>query len=177
MVMTTTIPARWALALEQSPLVDRPAALLGAIARMVPSTPMLKAGPLGHALHPFLTDIPIGFWTSSMVLDLVGGPGARQASQRLVAFGLLSTVPTVVTGLAEWKDTDRAQNRVGTAHASLNATATLLYSCSYAARRQGAHGRGVVLGMAAGAVATAAGYLGGHMTIARKVGSRVPAFS
>src|SRR5256885_16769753 len=27
---------------------------------------------LGHALHPVLTDIPIGMWSSSLLLDLVG---------------------------------------------------------------------------------------------------------
>jgi hypothetical protein len=27
---------------------------------------------LGHALHPILTDIPIGAWTSSVVLDWIG---------------------------------------------------------------------------------------------------------
>ena len=28
---------------------------------------------LGHPLHPLLTDLPIGFWTSAFTLDLVGG--------------------------------------------------------------------------------------------------------
>ena len=27
----------------------------------------------GHPLHPLLTDLPIGSWTSAMVLDFVGG--------------------------------------------------------------------------------------------------------
>ncbi|MDQ4023993.1 MAG: hypothetical protein M3217_00660 [Actinomycetota bacterium] len=30
---------------------------------------------LGHALHPLLTDIPIGTWSSAAILDLVGGRG------------------------------------------------------------------------------------------------------
>jgi hypothetical protein len=27
---------------------------------------------LGHQLHPMLTDLPIGFWTSAFALDLTG---------------------------------------------------------------------------------------------------------
>jgi uncharacterized membrane protein len=166
------LPARWALALERAPVLDRVTAVLGVVARLVPSTSALKAGPSGHALHPSLTDLPIGFWTSSMALDVIGGGSARAASQRLVGLGLLSAAPTIVTGLAEWQDTDREQSRVGVVHAALNATATVLYTMSYAARRQGAHARGVMLGFAAATSATAAGYLGGHLAIARKVGSR-----
>jgi uncharacterized membrane protein len=166
------LPARWAVVLERAPVLDRVAAVLGGVAGLVPSTPALKAGLSGHALHPSLTDLPIGFWTSSMALDVIGGRSARAASQRLVGLGLLSAAPTIVTGLAEWQDTDREQSRVGAVHAALNATATVLYTMSYAARRRGAHARGVMLGFAAATSATAAGYLGGHLAIARKVGSR-----
>src|SRR5512143_426886 len=28
---------------------------------------------LGHPAHPVFTDLPVGFWTSSLVVDLVGG--------------------------------------------------------------------------------------------------------
>ena len=30
---------------------------------------------LGHALHPLLTDLPIGTWTSAVLLDWLGGQG------------------------------------------------------------------------------------------------------
>ena len=33
---------------------------------------------LGHPLHPALSDLPIGFWTSSFVLDLAVGGDAEQ---------------------------------------------------------------------------------------------------
>ena len=41
---------------------------------------LLKGKWLGHPLHPLLTDIPIGFWTSGMVLDFLvaeAGPKGR----------------------------------------------------------------------------------------------------
>ena len=65
-------------------------------------------GWLGHPLHPLLTDLPIGFWTSAFVLDLVGGPGSRDASRQLVAWGVVSAVPTAAAGLADWPGLDRA---------------------------------------------------------------------
>jgi len=44
---------------------------------------------LGHALHPIMTDIPIGAWTSSVVLDWTGGRDSRSAADRLVLTGVL----------------------------------------------------------------------------------------
>ena len=38
----------------------------------------------GHPLHPVLTHLPIGFWTSSFMLDLVGGKRSAAASRRLI---------------------------------------------------------------------------------------------
>ena len=46
---------------------------------------------LGHALHPALPDLPIGFWTSAFVLDLVG---ARTSARLLNAFGCVSALGT-----------------------------------------------------------------------------------
>src|SRR5438270_14067843 len=38
---------------------------------------------LGHPLHPPLTDVVIGSWSSAFLLDLLGGKRARDASERL----------------------------------------------------------------------------------------------
>ena len=38
---------------------------------------------LGHPLHPILTDLPIGFWTSAMALDVAGGMRSRRGAKRL----------------------------------------------------------------------------------------------
>ena len=48
---------------------------------------VLSGAWLGHALHPIMTDIPIGAWTSSVLLDWTGGEESRSAADRLVLTG------------------------------------------------------------------------------------------
>jgi nitrite reductase/ring-hydroxylating ferredoxin subunit/uncharacterized membrane protein len=118
---------------------------------------------LGHALHPMLTDLPIGFWTSAFTLDLIGGRASRAAAQRLVGLGVLSALPAIASGATDWSDTYGAERRVGAVHAALNATALLCFTASWAARRRGRNGRGILWGLAGSTVATGGGYLGGHL--------------
>ncbi len=119
---------------------------------------------MGHPLHPLLTDIPIGAWTSAMVLDLLGRPGDEEASARLIGLGVVSALPTAVAGLADWSDTLGEDRRVGFVHAVANVVAVGLYGCSWMARRQGDQRRGVAFGWAGATVATVGGYLGGHLS-------------
>lgn len=128
---------------------------------------------LGHALHPLLTDVPIGTWTSAVVLDLFGGKASRPAAQRLVGVGLLASAPTAWAGWADWADTEPGNDevrRVGLAHAISNGLAISLYAASLAARRRGAHGTGVVFGLGGAAAMGAGGWLGGDLVFARGVG-------
>ena len=131
---------------------------------------------LGHPVHPMLTDLPIGFWTSALVLDLVGGKKSRRAAQRLIAFGVLDAIPTAATGAADWSDTDRKDKRVGLVHGLLNTAAVVTFASSWRARRRGRHGRGIALGVVGSAIASAAAYLGGHLVDARGVGVAQTAF-
>ncbi|MEO7398419.1 MAG: DUF2231 domain-containing protein [Ilumatobacteraceae bacterium] len=133
--------------------------------------PVLRGEWLGHTLHPMLTDIPIGCWTSSMILDLIGGRRARSSSQRLIGVGLLSLGPTAAAGMVDWAELpDQPRRRVGVVHAVANTTAGLLYLLSWRARKKGRHARGVVIGLAGAAVASVAGHLGGHLVFARGAG-------
>lgn len=162
--------------LEAEPRIDGGARIVEAVAgRVVRSdrvAAVLRGSPIGHALHPLLTDFPLGAWMSASFLDLFGGRHARRASQRLIGFGLLAAAPTAAAGLAEWQTTSGTKaRRVGVVHAAVNSTATVLYGSSWLARRRGAHSRGVLLGVAGGLVATAGGYLGGHLSLVRKVGT------
>ena len=137
---------------------------------------LLRGGPTGHALHPFLTDLPIGFFLSSVVLDVRGGDQDQSAADRLLQLGLLSTLPAVVTGLAEWRGISPRDKRTGSLHATLNVVASTLYAGSLAARKSKRRRAAVLLSLAGTTVVSASGYLGGHLTIARKEGSRDPAF-
>src|SRR5690606_19186764 len=84
-----------------------------------PSGPLMRGEWLGHALHPLMTDIPIGCWSSASVLDLIGGRAARPAARRLVGLGVLAALPTAATGLVELASVeDRRLRRVGAVHAS-----------------------------------------------------------
>ena len=81
---------------------------------------MLRGDWLGHAVHPVLTDVVIGTWTSASVLDLLGGPDSTAAAQRLVGAGLLAVGPTAWTGWAEWSTAGPREKRVGLVHALTN---------------------------------------------------------
>jgi nitrite reductase/ring-hydroxylating ferredoxin subunit/uncharacterized membrane protein len=157
--------------------LDGPAeAVAGKIRGLVPRGPVkdtLSGTALGHALHPLLTDLPIGTWTSAAVLDLVGGRAARPAAERLIATGILAAVPTAASGLNDWADTTPASDsvrRVGAVHAVANVTALALYAASFAARRRGNHAGGVALGLAGVGALTVGGHLGGHLSYAQGVG-------
>jgi nitrite reductase/ring-hydroxylating ferredoxin subunit/uncharacterized membrane protein len=139
----------------------------------------LSGTPLGHALHPLLTDLPIGTWTSAALLDLVGGRAARPASRRLIAAGLLAAVPTAASGLNDWADTTPADDgvrRIGAVHAVANVAALGLHAASLAARRRGRHRYGVTLGFAGMGALTVGGHLGGHLSYAKAVGVDQTAF-
>lgn len=173
-------PMRWMQRLEATRQIDWFQQPVHALARALVAGPrrrdVLTGMWLGHAVHPLLTDLPLGAWTSSLLLDVVGGRQSRVASRRLVGIGVVSAIPTAVTGLAEWAQTDNRERRVGLVHALGNTAAISLYAASWVARRQDRHARGVVLGLAGAATSAAAGYLGGHLTLARKFSSRHPAY-
>src|SRR3954447_13833278 len=164
--------------------LDGPAeAVAGWIRGIVPRGPVkdvLSGTPLGHALHPFLTDLPIGTWTSATLLDLVGGRAAEPAAERLIAAGILAAVPTAASGLNDWADTTPADDgvrRVGAVHAVANVSALGLWAASLAARRADRHGRGVALGLAGMGALVVGGQLGGHLAYAKAVGVDRTAFS
>jgi uncharacterized membrane protein len=161
--------------LQDTAGLDRVARGLGFVAdRLLGSTgtrDALRGTWFGHALHPMLTDLPLGAWMCTTLLDVFGGPRARPAAQGLLAFGLVAAVPTAVTGLAEWQATEGSARRVGVAHANANTVALGLYGGSLLARRRGRHGLGVMLALGGGAVALVSGYLGGHLSIVEKVGT------
>jgi nitrite reductase/ring-hydroxylating ferredoxin subunit/uncharacterized membrane protein len=163
--------------------LDGPAEAVAKWARgAIPKGPVkdgLSGTWLGHALHPFLTDFPIGTWTSSMLLDLFGGAESRPASRRLVAAGVLASLPTAASGLNDWADTTPASDsvrRIGAVHAVANVAALGLYTASWAARRRDDHGRGVALGLAGIGALAVGGHLGGHLSYAKAVGVDNTAF-
>src|SRR6478735_3256423 len=105
---TTEEPAavRWTLRLEETTALDPAVDAVEPTIRTVFGTgtraALLRGEWLGHSIHPLLTDLVLGSWTSATVLDLVGGPQSSAAAQRLIGTGLLAVGPTAWTGWAEW---------------------------------------------------------------------------
>jgi nitrite reductase/ring-hydroxylating ferredoxin subunit/uncharacterized membrane protein len=138
------------------------------------SRDLLSGTALGHPAHPLLVDIPIGCWTSAVLLDLTTAHQQR-ASRRLLGFGVLASLPAIATGLSDWSDTDEAEARVGLVHASLNSLAIGCFAISWWRRRLG--GRAGRRWSLVGAVlASGAGWLGGHLAFALGVGIDTNAF-
>src|SRR5579871_3033011 len=134
----------------------------------------LRGEWLGHALHPMLTDFPIGCWTSAALLDVIGGPRGRVAARRLIAIGLLLVPITAAAGSADFATiTDARTKRVAIVHAVGNGAVAAMYWKSWRARARGRQLRGVAWGMAGGTFATAVAYLGGHLAFGRGVGQGV----
>jgi nitrite reductase/ring-hydroxylating ferredoxin subunit/uncharacterized membrane protein len=131
---------------------------------------------LGHPLHPVLTDVPIGAWTSSWILDVVGGEKAEPAADALLGVGIVSSLPTAAAGLTDWVDTWGKTRRIGVAHAAGNATALVAFGASLAARRAGMRKLGFVLSTVGIGVASASAYLGGRLSFGRGIGVDNTAF-
>ncbi len=128
---------------------------------------------LGHAVHPMLTDVVIGSFSSASLLDVTAGEMAGVARQRLVGLGLLAYLPTAAAGAGDWAATEpasQAVRRVGLVHAGSNAAATWLYGLSWLAHRRGAQRSATCLGLAGLSILMAGGYLGGHLSLTKGVG-------
>jgi nitrite reductase/ring-hydroxylating ferredoxin subunit len=116
---------------------------------------------LGQPVHPALTGLPMGFWTSAAVLDFV--PGSERAARALIALGLAGSVPAAAAGLADWSALHREQQRVGLAHGAASAGAWALFAGSLLARAAGREASGRVLALGGLATLTAGAYLGRHL--------------
>ena len=129
---------------------------------------------LGHPLHPVLTDIPLGAWTTALVFDAAeGATGDRscgRAADIAVGLGLVGALGAAVTGLTDWSETNGRAKRVGLMHGLMNLTATSLYATSLAMRRRKERDSGRAFGLAGFVVACAAAYLGGRLVYSERIG-------
>ncbi len=109
--------------------LDGPAGRLDRVAAKIaagPSGAAWRGERLGHALHPLLTDFPLGCWIGAGLLDLVGGRSSRRAAQRLVGLGLLFVPPTALAG---WPTTTPFVLRVRAASPPRMPSGTAAWRC------------------------------------------------
>jgi len=130
----------------------------------------------GHPLHPMLTDIPIGAWTLTILLDLVGllfrfpqlGPAASIAG----GVGVAGALAAGTAGLADWMDIDPPEKAIGAFHAMVNVSATVLFLVSFLMRWRRHWEVGwetFVVALAGYLLAMTGGYLGGVLVFYKGV--------
>ena len=110
---------------------------------------LLNGGPwAGHAVHPALSDLPIGLWTSATLLDLTdrgSAPGrGLDAAGTLSAAGLVAAGATALTGLADWTVSNEPDRRIGLFHGLLNTAAVGLQAAGLGSRLAGRDRKSVV---------------------------------
>jgi nitrite reductase/ring-hydroxylating ferredoxin subunit/uncharacterized membrane protein len=120
---------------------------------------VLHGRHLGHAIHPFAVNLPIGFWTSAMALDLLG---AKKSARVLTVTGCASALAAAATGAADWSVTDGRERRLGLLHGILNLAGL---SCQVVAVSSRRHYR--AWSWTGAMITTAAGYLGGELVFGR----------
>jgi nitrite reductase/ring-hydroxylating ferredoxin subunit/uncharacterized membrane protein len=166
-VLRSVAPLALAERIERAPVLDHPVhALAGRVVRALPPgrrTDALHGVALGQPAHPILVRLPLGCWTSALLLDVCGGQRMARAAAALTAVGVATALPAAATGVADWSALHTHQQRVGLVHGMTQAGATLLFGCSLLARAAGRPRQGILLSVAGFSVALAGGYLGGHL--------------
>ncbi len=169
-------------------LLDRPvawtaldpvAAKIAALWKRVlprPVKDVLHGTFLGHSLHSVLVQVPIGSWTSAVVLDTMAtlqqaGGGDQQArrvidhaSGVLVATGLIGAVPAAIAGWADYADEHEEQQRIALVHAAANAVGIALFAASLLARRRSSTTAARLLALAGMSANGLGAALGGHLS-------------
>lgn len=129
---------------------------------------------LGHPLHPVITDVPIGAWTTAAVLDgleLMGEKKFAPGADAAIAVGLAGAVGAAVTGITDWTGTTKERRKIGLMHGLLNSGAAVLYATSLVLRRrENSRKTAIGLSMLGYGIAGAAAYLGGHLVYGEQVG-------
>lgn len=160
-------------------VLDPAAAKISALWKKVlprPVKDVLHGSFLGHSLHSVLVQVPVGTWTSAVLLDTmatlqqVGGGDERarravdHAAGVLVATGLVGAVPAVIAGWADFVDEHEEQQRIALVHAASNVVGIALFAASLLARRRSHAAQARLLGLAGMSANGLGAALGGHLS-------------
>jgi nitrite reductase/ring-hydroxylating ferredoxin subunit len=119
---------------------------------------------LGHALHPVLSDAPLGLWGAVPLLDLIGD---ERGATALTAAGCAAAVATAVTGAADWSVTTGRDRRLALVHGLANTGVLVLQLGALAARLGGRRRTGQLLSIAGLGGSMGAAFLGGELVFGR----------
>ena len=129
---------------------------------------------LGHPLHAALVAIPVGAWTTALVLDGLELAGRdrkhRRGADLATAIGVVGALVAAVPGAADWSRTRGGAKRVGFVHATLNLAIVGLYGASLYARAHGRRRAGIALSLSGFSLLGASAWLGGELAYGYGVG-------
>jgi len=128
---------------------------------------------LGHPLHAVTTDVPLGAWTATAVLDAMEASGrkdCRAGADVALSVGLAGAGVSALAGLTDWHVTDGRPRRVGIVHGLMNIVSAGLYTASLITRKQGNRSAGRALAYTGFAMSLAAAYLGGSLVYGQQIG-------
>jgi nitrite reductase/ring-hydroxylating ferredoxin subunit/uncharacterized membrane protein len=170
---------RWA-----DPLAARLQPLIKRAVSPPPIRNFLDGVWVGTPLHPPLTDVPVGAWTTALLLDggsvLTGDEALGAAADRALAVGTIAAVPAAVTGLNDLRDLVGQSRRIAMVHALVNVLGLSLSTASLAYRHAGRRGLARGLSGLGFLTSSMAAHLGGKLSFAlgirvnRTVGQAVP---
>lgn len=127
---------------------------------------LLNGTWLGHPLHPMITDVPVGAWTCTMVLDVAsaisGNESLEDAADITLATGLAASLGAASSGWADWSDTYGKDRSTGLLHGLTMASGLVMYLTALILRRSGSRKSGVLLSDLAYGVIGAGAYVGGE---------------
>jgi nitrite reductase/ring-hydroxylating ferredoxin subunit/uncharacterized membrane protein len=139
---------------------------------------------LGAPLHPPLTDVPVGAWTTALLLDtgsaLSGDRDLGAAADRALAVGTIAAVPTALAGLNDLRDLTGQSRRIAMVHALANVVGLSLTTASLAYRHTGRRGLARGLSGLGYVTSSVAAHLGGELSfglgirVNRTMGEAVP---
>jgi nitrite reductase/ring-hydroxylating ferredoxin subunit/uncharacterized membrane protein len=120
---------------------------------------------LGHPLHPVITDVPVGAWTVTLLLDTIasasGNDVLEPAADISLATGWAAALAAAATGFTDWSDTYGQERSLGLLHGLTMGTSFLAYTGALLARLAGARAAGVALANLGYGFMSAGAYLGG----------------
>jgi nitrite reductase/ring-hydroxylating ferredoxin subunit/uncharacterized membrane protein len=170
---------RWA-----DPLAERLQPLIKRAVSAPPVHNFLDGVWLGAPLHPALTDVPVGAWTTALLLDscsvVSGDKSLGAAADRALAVGTIAAVPAAVTGLNDMRDLVGQSRRIAMVHALVNVLGLSLSTASLAYRHKGRRGLARRLSGLGFLTSSTAAHLGGKLSFAlgirvnRTVGQAAP---
>jgi nitrite reductase/ring-hydroxylating ferredoxin subunit/uncharacterized membrane protein len=141
--------------------------VLGPVGRLLKDV-LHGTKPLGHPLHPAVTDIPLGAWALAVVMDIayLMHRLQPQAADVAIFVGLVGALGAALTGYTDFHETFGHERRAALLHGLTMTVTFVIYIVSFSMRfwgGDGAHTPAIILSFVGFALVATGGYFGGHL--------------